>query len=54
MIKNVNGVLTYVEATTYNAPAPTTDTTDAEDLFETEGVSSMSINETNGHLLITV
>ena len=54
MIKNVNGVLTYVEATTYNAPSQTTDTTDAEDFFfETEGVS-MSINETNGHLLITV
>ena len=33
MIKNVNGVLTYVEATTYNA-RPTTDTTDAEDFLK--------------------
>jgi len=54
MIKNINGVLTYVEETTYNESSQTTDTTSAEDFFlETQAVS-MTLNNTTGHLLINV
>ena len=54
MIKNINGVLTYVEETTYNEGSQTTDTSSAEDFFlETQAVS-MTLNNTTGHLLINV